>query len=134
MTAQELRNLITAVEEAGGPITSEDRDGGEFAVFAEGADFGYIVRADGSYFPGGDDDKGLVEDGWIGALKRDLVERGYSIDIRITGHDATAQIWNPDTTHNISYCDGCTELEALLDAWVSAAQFERWGEAGEGSA
>ena len=70
----------------------------------------------------------LWEDSWVGVLKRDLIERGLPF---YTDWHPDPRPWTAEVRRNGEHAFkvrayGDSELEAVLQAWLAAAEAEGW--------
>jgi len=124
MSIPEYRDLIEAVQKAGGPIGIVTKRAGPYITAPDWVGITQIIMTALNAI-----DQPDVQDRLAGVLKRDILTRGYQIDIGITRSNATTEIWPEDPPLKfVALCTGATELEALLHAWLDAARKEGWAE------
>ena len=116
MTAAELRSLLERVEKHGGPHLKPwlDKD----SLWWED-----LVEEDGEAIA-------------VGVLKRDLIERGLGVNTSYSpprDDDDDSPPWtvfvltyDERNTVRLSPQEGDSELEAVLRAWLAAAEAGKW--------
>ena len=122
MRGAELRALLERVDAHGGPLRVTKLTAVMLKV--ELRRDGWPRRSWSLYL---DDHEMLTDDAdtLVGVLKRDLIERGIDairIGFRPAGWDAEVAQPHSDWVHG----EGDSELEAVLKAWLAAAEAEGW--------
>lgn len=125
MTGDQFKQLLKAVQVAGGPLMVDTYPGGGFDIEVEGVWQPEMIRE--STIIEQDSMRSLF-DALIGALKRDLETRNHQWWVK-RHHDKYSGGILTHRHESLAYISSCElELEVLLRAWLEASRHPRWTE------